>query len=188
MRGTPKADPAEAGKAGNPPPVMPTPRSDPPVTVGVGAEAQAVAGDEIEPRRKRGSGEKRGNSNGMRHGLKAGKLPADAKHIEIQINLFRREIEGSVLRAKGEITLMDAASIQTACKWERHGALALRWLRKEGNNLKPTERLAFSREIARASTERDRALALLKLDRDVIKDAWSVIDAPAGAATDLEDK
>ncbi len=110
------------------------------------------------------SGPPKGNRNGMRHGLKAGKLPLGAEYIENQMNAFRREIEDAVIAAKGEINLTDAASIQTAMKWERHGALALRWLRKEGEELKPVERLQFSREIARASTERDKAIAVLGLD------------------------
>jgi len=119
------------------------------------------------------SGPPRNNHNGMRHGLRAGKLPRDAKHIEWQINRLRRELEAAVMEVKGEVTLLDAASIQTAIKWERHGALALRWLRIEGDKLKPVERLQFSREIARASTERDKALAALKLgdQRDNVLDA-----------------
>ena len=44
--------------------------------------------------------------------------------------------------------------------------LALRWLRVKGDKLTPTEQLTFSREIAKASTERDKAIAMLKLDRD----------------------
>lgn len=107
-----------------------------------------------------------GNRNSMRHGLRAGKLPHDCQHVEIQCNLLRRQLEDAVVTARGEVTLLDAANIQTAIKWERHGALALRWLRVQGDQLKPTDQLTFSREIARASTERDKALAALKLDRD----------------------
>ena len=80
------------------------------------------------------------------------------------------ELEDTVIAARGEVTLVDAANIQTAIRWERHGALALRWLRTQGDQLKPTDQLAFSREIARASTERDKALAALKLDRDAADD------------------
>ncbi|QDT39229.1 hypothetical protein [Stratiformator vulcanicus] len=105
-----------------------------------------------------------GNRNNLRHGLKAGKLPKNAAYIEVQINKLRRQIEDAVVGLKGEISLMDAAAIQTAIKWERHGALALRWLNKEADVLKPTERLQFSREIARASTERDKAIKELGLD------------------------
>ena len=99
------------------------------------------------------------------------------------MNLFRRELESAVIAVKGEINLVDAANIQTAMKWERHGALALRWLTKEADKLKPVERLTFSREVARASTERDKALSALALNRDVVKDAWSVLDATPNEET-----
>ena len=110
------------------------------------------------------SGPKAGNTNAIRHGLKAGKLPKNAQYIEHQVNRLRRELEAAVFNVKGEVSLLDAATIQTALKWERHGALALRWLRVQSEKLKPTEALQFSREIARASTERDRALRALGLD------------------------
>lgn len=120
------------------------------------------------------SGPPKGAQNNLRHGLRAGRLPKSARYIEYQANRFRRELEAAVLAVKGEVTLVDAATIQTALKWERHGALALRWLRTEGESLKPLDRLHFSREIARASTERDKAMACLKIDGDAQSE---VIDA-----------
>ena len=111
------------------------------------------------------SGAPKDNRNGLRHGLKAGKLPLNCKYIESQINSLRRQLEDALMEARGEVSLTDAATIQTVCKWERHGALALRWLRLEQENLKPVERLTFSREIARASAERDKSIACLDLDK-----------------------
>ncbi|MDZ4684513.1 MAG: hypothetical protein SH850_05440 [Planctomycetaceae bacterium] len=110
------------------------------------------------------SGPPKGNRNNLRHGLRAGQLPADAKFIEIRLNSFRRQLEDAVIKVRGEISIPDAASIQTAMRWERHAALAQRWLTKSYNDLKPADRLTFSREIARASAERDKALAMLRLD------------------------
>ena len=110
------------------------------------------------------SGPPVGNSNALRHGLKAGKLPKDAKHIEYQTNDLRRTLEAAVMAVRGEVTIPDAAAIQTAMKWERHGALCLRWLRIEEDKLKPEQKMNFSREIARASAERDKAIAALKLN------------------------
>ena len=120
------------------------------------------------PKRQRSSGGPvhggKGNRNAIRHGLRAGKLPDDCAHVENQCNAMRRQLEDAVIAARGEVTLLDAANIQTALKWERHGALALRWMRIKAGALKPMEQLQFSREIAKASTERDRALAALRLD------------------------
>ena len=119
------------------------------------------------------SGAPKQNSNAIRHGLKAGKLPKDAKYIEYQMNALRRTLEETVMQARGCVGLVDAANIQTAVKWERHGALCLRWLRLEGNTLKPEQRLQFSREIARASAERDKAITALKLDQGT-RSPWLV--------------
>ena len=115
-------------------------------------------------------GAPKGNRNGIRHGLTAGKLPLDCAHVEHNCGALRRQLEDAVMVARGQVTLLDAANITTAVKWERHGQLALRWLRVSGEKLKPTDQLTFSREIARASTERDKAIALLKLDRDTKDD------------------
>lgn len=119
----------------------------------------------------RKAGAPKQNRNNLRHGLRGGQLPKDAKYIELRLNAFRNSLEDIVLANRGEVSLTDAAIIQTCLRWERHAALAQRWLTKENNKLKPAERLHFSREIARASTERDKALALLKLD--TAKDPWS---------------
>jgi hypothetical protein len=125
-------------------------------------------------------GAKPGNRNNLRHGLRAGKLPLDAAHVENQCNALRRTLEDAVLAARGAVTLTDAANVATATKWERHGALCLRWLRK-AKDLKPLEQLTFSREIAKASTERDKAIALLRLDRDPDADAFENLYANPAA-------
>ena len=74
------------------------------------------------------SGPAKENHNAMRHGLKAGKLPKDAKYIETRLNLFRRNLEDALIAAYGKIDIPSAAYIQTAIRWERHAALAQRWL------------------------------------------------------------
>jgi len=131
------------------------------------------------------SGPPKGNRNAIRHGLKAGQLPRDAKYIEYRLNQFRRQLEDAVIDAKGQVSIADAASIQTALRWERHAALALRWLTKQCAELKPEQRLTFSREIARASAERDKAIAALRLDNDEDRAPW-LLPAPS-VADDTED-
>jgi hypothetical protein len=133
------------------------------------------------------SGPPKGNRNSIRHGLKASQLPAGCKYIEIRLNGFRRQLEDAVIEAKREVTMVDAGIIQTAMRWERHAALAQRWLAKAGDTLKPLERLKFSEAIARASTERDRALQQLKIDRDArdgIIEALYTRHLPAPEAND----
>ena len=140
---------------------------------------------EGEPAKKKRGGQP-GNRNNLRHGLRGtGKLPAELAYLENKLNAFRRQLEDTVLAAKKQIDLADAANINTALKWEKHGALAQRWLTTQYNELKPGDRLAFSREVARASTERDKALAALKLDRDsrdnVLDALYARLPAPNGA-------
>lgn len=119
--------------------------------------------DTREPRKRGGQP---ANRNNLRHGLRAGQLPPDAKYIELRLNAFRQKLEDAVIEVRGQVTLHDAAIIQTCLRWERHAALAQRWLAKaEPDELKPADRLTFSREIARASSERDKALVALDLDK-----------------------
>jgi hypothetical protein len=131
----------------------------------------------IEADKERKRGGQPGNTHGSgnaRHGLKAGRLPKDARYIEVRMNIFRRELESAVVAAKGEICLSDAAYVQTAMRWERHAALAQRWLTKQHDEMTPTERLTFSREIARASAERDRAITSLALNAQE-KSPWQLL-------------
>ena len=134
------------------------------------------------------SGAPRDNRNGMRHGLKAGQLPKDAKYIEIRLNTFRRTLEDAVIKAKGEVNLPDAAAIQTCIRWERHGCLAQRWLTKKYDELKPLDQLKFSEAIGKASESRDKALRSLGLDRDtkdgIIDALYTRLPAPNGKDSD----
>lgn len=109
----------------------------------------------------------RNNRNGMRHGLRSGRLPKGASYIKRDCDQFRRAVEDAVAERHGEFTVMHAAIIQTAMRWERHAQLAQRWLAKEAEQMSANDRLAYSRDIARASSERDRWLEKLGLDQPV---------------------
>lgn len=123
-----------------------------------------------------------GNRNSVRHGLTCGSLPKGAGYIKRISGQFRTAIERAVVDVHGEVTLYHAAIIQTAMRWERHALLAQRWLRREDAKLTVSERLGFSREVARASAERDKCLAALRLDKDR---SQSVVDALYGPVRDL---
>ena len=117
-----------------------------------------------EPKKHAG-GAPRGSINAIRHGLVAGKLPASLEWVEKKTNAFRRGLERQVLDLKGEISVSDACSINSACKWERHGMLALNWLRElQQTDAAISERLRFSEAAAKASDARDRNIAALRLD------------------------
>lgn len=128
------------------------------------------------------SGPPKGSTNAAKHYMRAGKLPKCMKYIETRINGFKRHLEALVLDARGEVTVTDAAHIDTAAKWERHGCLALRWLRTEGENLKPSEKLSYSEAIAKASMNRDKAIE--KLELNVKPETPWAIDADSAEVTD----
>jgi hypothetical protein len=87
--------------------------------------------------------------------------------------LFRRELEAAVMEARGEITLTDAAFINTAYRAERHAQLAQRWLAIEAESMEPADRLSYSREVVRASESRDKAIAALSLPKRDGGDYWA---------------
>lgn len=103
-----------------------------------------------------------GNRNNLRHGLRAGRLPPGCGTIRRAIDELRRQLEDAVLRAHGEIDVLAAAQIQTAIRFERHAMLAQRWLRLNADMMQPAERLAYSRDIAKASESRDKAMAFTR--------------------------
>lgn len=112
-----------------------------------------------------------GNINAFRHGLRSSKLPKSMLWAERRTNKFRQFVEEVVMEVKGEITLIDASSINTAVRWERHAILAAYFLNKELDSLSPDQRLSYSREVANASTQRDKCLRALGIDSKV--DPWN---------------
>jgi hypothetical protein len=124
-------------------------------------------------------GPPKGNRNAIRHGLSTSKLPKGAIYIEKACHKFRLNLENAVLEARGEITLIDASAIDTATKWVRHEKLCARWLRLKADTLSPDNLLKFSRDMAKASTERDKAIRLLKLEKKEENpyDGWTTDEA-----------
>ena len=124
------------------------------------------------------SGPPKGNTNAAHHYMRAGKLPPKLMYIEARINGLRTHLSNTVEKAKGEVSIVDAAAINSACKWERHGLLAQHWLRHEADNLNASDRLKFSEAIAKASDNRDKNLRLLGLD--AAQPAPWIVDAGKG--------
>ncbi|HWL07147.1 MAG TPA: hypothetical protein VNQ76_01925, partial [Planctomicrobium sp.] len=91
-------------------------------------------------------------------------MPPGCAAIRRSIDQLRRQLEDACVAAHGEIGIVAAAQIQTAIRWERHAMLAQRWLRLNADALEPTERLKYSSDIARASSERDKVISALNLN------------------------
>jgi len=128
-----------------------------------------------EPRRGRG-GPPLGTRNNLRHGLTSGTLPPGCGWITRLMGEYRAALEAEVLRAKGAISVLDAGVINAAVLWQRHGALCQRWLRIGYEQMNWDQRLNYSREIARAASERDKAVRQLGIARE----GRGIIDALYG--------
>lgn len=136
------------------------------------------AAERVPAKQKRG-----GRAAYWRHGLRGTTFPPQLTWMKRTIDVFRREVERAVLVAKGEISLVDAATINTIYRMERHAQLATHWLTTHADELSPADKLKFSWEAARASAERDKALRSLGLDQR----AADLIDAAIITATKVEE-
>jgi len=123
----------------------------------------------------------------MRHGLSAAKLPKGTEYITRIVGRFRQELEDAVIGLRGEIDIPAACAINTAVRWEVHSALASRWLRENMSKMSLQERLMFSREAAKACTERDRAVRALGLDVQDMTLPGVFYDSLAAVAHDAPD-
>lgn len=120
-----------------------------------------------------------GNRNAIRHGLTCGRLPKGCSAIEKAMLQFRRAVEDQVAELRGgNISLYDAALINSAMRHERHAMLSQRWLWKaSADELTVTDRIRFSSEIGKASDARDKALKLLGLDVQPDRDPFAFLDS-----------
>jgi hypothetical protein len=114
-----------------------------------------------------------------RYSLTVGKPPAKFRRVWRAGLAVRRAIESAVINARGDISLIDAAVIQTAVRWEITAQLAQRWLLTSTDDLTTDERLRHAKLISVASTERDRCLKSLGLER-----RGDVLDALYAMPTD----
>jgi hypothetical protein len=113
-----------------------------------------------------------GNRNAVRHGLTTGQPAPGCTGITAQTNRFRRAVEDLALSSLPSIGPLEAGVIQAACAWHQHGLQARWWLKKGFDKMDDAQRLHFSRESARAFTERDKHLRLLGIADGPEYDPW----------------
>lgn len=149
-----------------------------------GKEFRNKRGLEMHSRRAHGSPPKQqrggqpANQNAMKHGLRSanvGSLPTGCGWIKTVVNEIRRVLEDAISERDGIVNDYQRCIIQTACRWEQHSLLAQRWLRENYVRLDHSDRLAYSREIAKASAERDKCLKELELHKTNVRDAMAVL-------------
>src|SRR5580704_1541002 len=108
--------------------------------------------------RKRTGGAPDGNANALKNGLRCGKFPPGSEYLIKQVASFRKVAEAAILDARGQLGFYETSLLQTAIEHYSHGLRVRRWLRVGWNDLNLDQRLAYSREIARAFSERDKVL------------------------------
>lgn len=124
------------------------------------------------------------NKNHMHHGLTTGCNPPGCNYVTHAVSELRRAIEAAVITARGSVGLVDAAAIQTACRWERHALLCGRWLRKHVRGNDACRAAELLRDIANASSNRDKALGSLHLSKQPGDWYAAAIDARSQSATE----
>lgn len=132
--------------------------------------------DYAKPMPKRGG--QHGNHNAMKAGLRSANvdnLPVGCSWIKTLVSEIRRVLEDAISERDGMVNDYQRCIIQTACRWEQHSLLAQRWLRENYAKLDHSERLAYSREIAKASAERDKCLKELELHKANVRDTMAVL-------------
>lgn len=135
--------------------------------------------NEVEVSKSSRRGAPARNRNAAKHLIfSTGPLPAGLENIARALAKERRIIETMVLELHGVLTPVSEMAIQTAMKWARHGALCAKWLKDGYSELTVDQRVNISREIARASGERDRVLKGL-LDKPMDDDFFDgSVDLP----------
>jgi hypothetical protein len=104
------------------------------------------------------------NRNAMTHGITAGRLPRGAAYIKRATDRLRCVLEQETLDVRGQVGVWELLQLNSIVRWERLALLAQRWLRSE--ELTIEQKLSLAREIARASTERDKCVEKLGIRRD----------------------
>ena len=129
-----------------------------------------------------GRGAPKNNRNAIKSGvysfLANGRYPKGAEYVGRLIGQLRLSLEGIVMERESEVTVYNAAVIQSACRHEGRAQLLQRWLREldKGGSPSIQDRLAILKEIGNASDARDKCLKALGLhEKPQEEDAWPTI-------------
>ncbi|MBI2807929.1 MAG: hypothetical protein HYX68_23340 [Planctomycetes bacterium] len=131
-----------------------------------------------------------GNVNASKNGtridrrrLTIGELPRELLSARREARAYRRDLESATLAAIGEISVMGAHVIDTACAATIHASVCRWLLRFRLDVMTPADILACSRELVKAKQARDAAVRQLGLDAPPPA-PWVMIDATPPAVQD----
>lgn len=117
---------------------------------------------------KRRRGGQPGNQNATRTGSRAHLLnlngmPPKTRHIGRSVCRLRTLLEDAVKQVRGEITIVDACHIQSACRHEAVAQLTARQLQLSGDGLGLKIKLSYLQTLAKHSSLRDKCVEELRL-------------------------
>jgi hypothetical protein len=115
-----------------------------------------------------------GNQNATRHGLRGIGWPPGTANDRRAVWALKRAAGAAVVANGGQLDLLTCSLLETLGDHERHRRLAARWLR-ESPGLTVDQKLTLSRDVAKASSDRDKTLRALGLDARP-RDLWAAID------------
>jgi hypothetical protein len=109
-----------------------------------------------------------GNLNAIRTGrhskaLVTGKYPKGLTYVRKQLLALARALEAALMDSKGRVDIQDQFTIRTVCRCEAHARLCQHVLNSEWATLTVDQKQSLSRDIAKASIDRDKALRALEL-------------------------
>ncbi len=100
-------------------------------------------------------------------------------NIKRRIESFKQELESELDNRKIVRSVYTALLVQTALRLELRAALIWRWLKSsEGRDLGLMDRTQLLREMTNASTERDKTLQRLGLDKRESSSFWGSLTIP----------
>jgi hypothetical protein len=139
------------------------------------------------------------NTSALRHGLRAARMPRDARYVEHAAQKLRQSLEAAVMTRHGAVSVYHAALVSSAVRHESRAMLLQRWLRlateperrtaatttkSEGrtgtvsiakeSGLGIMDRAQLLAQISAATDSRDRCLERLGLDVGSALMPWQI--------------
>ena len=135
-------------------------------------------------------GASKGNRNAIRSGvysfLATGRYPRGAAYVGRLVGQLRQSLESTVMQRESEVTVYNAAVIQSVCRHEGRAQLLQRWLReleKGDNGASIHDRVSILKEIGSATDARDKCLRALGLHlKQEDDDTWPTVAATCVSA------
>ena len=114
--------------------------------------------------------------NSLRNGkrivtLALGELPKELARVTRYVRLYRRGLQDAILEVFDEVSPTAAHLVDEACAWEQHRRVCMWLVRRKIDKLSPSDLRECSKQMALATTNRNKAVERLDLDHK--PDPWA---------------